>query len=58
MDAVSSRKRRRVAAMALDYLAWTQRLNHPCRFIVVAIDGIDTDSQTVHVIEDAWTVDT
>ena len=57
VDAVSSRKRRRIAAMALDYLAWTQRLNHPCRFVVVAIDGIDTARQTVQVIEDAWTVD-
>ena len=57
VDAVSARKRRRVSAMALDYLAWTQRLDHPCRFVVVAIDGLDTPGMTVRVIEDAWTVD-
>lgn len=57
IDAVSPRKQRRVAAMALDYLAWTGNLEAPCRFIVVAIDGLGTSRQTMIVIEDAWTVD-
>lgn len=57
IDAVSPRKQRRVAAMALDYLAWTGNLETPCRFIVVAIDGLGTSRQTMTVIEDAWTVD-
>lgn len=47
-------KRRRIAAMAVDYLAWTGRLNRRCRFDVVAIDGIDTDKMTVRVIENAF----
>ena len=47
-------KRRRIAAMAVDYLAWTGRLNRRCRFDVVAIDGIDTDKMTIRVIENAF----
>ena len=57
VDAVSPAKRRRVAAMALDYLAWTRKLDVPCRFDVVAIDGIGTDQMTIRVIEDAWVMD-
>jgi len=57
VDAVSPRKRRRIAAMALDYLAWTGRLDKPCRFDVVAIDQIGSPDQTVRVIEDAWHID-
>ena len=57
MDAVHPRKRRRIAAMALDYLAFTRQLDAPCRFIVVAIDGLGTARQTVTVIEDAWESD-
>ncbi len=57
IDAVSPRKQRRVAAMALDYLAWTGNLDAPCRFIVVAIDGLGTSKQTMTVVEDAWNVD-
>jgi len=56
-EAVSSVKRRRIAAMALDYLAWTGRLDAPCRFDVVAIDRIGTDDMTVRVIDHAWQVD-
>ena len=55
--AVSARKRRRIAAMALDYLAWTGRLESPCRFDVVAIDGIGSNAMTVRVIENAWVID-
>ena len=54
---VTARKRRRIAAMALDYLAWTGRLESPCRFDVVAIDGIGTNAMTVNVIENAWYMD-
>ena len=57
IDAVHPRKRRRIAAMALDYLAATRQLDAPCRFIVVAIDGLGTGKQTVTVIEDAWESD-
>jgi len=39
-EAVTGRKQRRIAAMALDYLA-RQHLEHvPCRFDVVAIDDM------------------
>lgn len=57
IDAVHPRKRRRIAAMALDYLAVTRQLEAPCRFIVVAIDGLGTGKQTVTVIENAWESD-
>ena len=57
IDAVHPRKRRRIAAMALDYLAATRQLDAPCRFIVVAIDGLGTGKQTVTVIENAWDSD-
>jgi putative endonuclease len=50
-------KQRRIGAMALDYLAWTNRANQACRFDVVAIDGILTSDRTVCVIEDAFTFD-
>jgi len=43
--------------MALDYLAWTGRLDRRCQFLVVAIDGAGTSSQTIRVIEDAWQMD-
>ena len=57
IDAVHPRKRRRIAAMALDYLAFTRQPDAPCRFIVVGIDGLGTAKQTVRVIEDAWESD-
>jgi putative endonuclease len=56
-EAVSSYKRRRIAAMALDYLAWTSALDQPCRFDVVAIDGLGTERMHVRIIEDAFVVD-
>jgi len=56
-EAVSSPKRRRIGAMALDYLAWTGGLDRRCRFLVVAIDGVGTAGQTIRVIEDAWHMD-
>ena len=47
-------KRRRIGAMALDYLAWTGRLDHPCRFDVVAIDGAGGPHPSINVIEHAF----
>lgn len=55
-EAIPIWKRRRIAAMALDYLAWTGRLTRRCRFDVVAIDGVGTPAMTVRVIEDAFQV--
>lgn len=56
-EAITPWKRRRVAAMALDYLASTGRLESPCSFVVVAIDQVDTPKMTIRIIEDAWTMD-
>jgi putative endonuclease len=50
-------KRRRIGAMALDYLAWTGRLNGPCRFDVVAIDGLGGPRQSVRIIPGAFVLD-
>ena len=50
-------KRRRIAAMALDYLAWTGRVNERCRFDVVAIDGMGTENSTIRVVTDAFVAD-
>ena len=55
-EAIPFWKRRRIGAMALDYLAWTGRLNDRCRFDVVAIDGITTQKMTIRVIQDAFGV--
>ena len=57
VDALTPWKQRRIAAMALDYLAWTGRLEKPCRFDVVAIDHAGSPRQTLRIIEDAWHVD-
>jgi putative endonuclease len=54
VEAVTRWKRRRLAAIALDYLARANRLDARCRFDVVAIDGIGTDRTEVHVIADAF----
>ena len=53
-DALPIRKRRRIAAMALDYLAWTGGLDKPCRFDVVAIDGLGSAEMKMEVIENAF----
>jgi putative endonuclease len=53
-EAVPVWKQRRIAAMALDYLAFTGRLNDPCRFDVVAIDGVGTRLERLTVIEGAF----
>lgn len=56
-ESITPRKRRRIAAMALDYLAWTGKLNTRCRFDVVAIDGLATSRQTLRLYRDAFQVD-
>lgn len=56
-EAVSPRKRRRIAAMALDYLAWSHRLDRRYRFDVVAIDGIGTPRETLTVVPNAFAFD-
>ena len=56
-EAIPFWKRRRIAAMALDYQAWTGRLADRCRFDVVAIDGFGTDRMSVRVIENAFWID-
>jgi len=56
-DAIPFWKRRRIGAMALDYLAWTGRLERPCRFDVVAIDGIGTAQMSIQVLRDAFQLD-
>jgi len=38
-EAVDARKQRRIASMAVDYLARNRLTKRPCRFDVVAIDG-------------------
>src|SRR5436190_971811 len=53
-EAISVWKQRRIAAMALDYLAWSDRLNDPCRFDVVAIDGVGSNALNIRVISDAF----
>ena len=55
-EAVSFRKRRRIGAMALDYLAWTGGLDRRCRFDVVAIDGLGGANPTTRVIQDAFQI--
>jgi putative endonuclease len=47
-------KRRRIAAMAVDYLAWTGSANMRCRFDVVAIDRLGSPQMTMRVIENAF----
>jgi len=54
VEAVTGWKRRRLAAIALDYLARANQLDARCRFDVVAIDGIGTARTEVRVIADAF----
>ena len=56
-EAITGWKRRRIAAMALDYLAYTGGLDRRTRFDVVAIDGLGTGQVTTRVIVDAFVVD-
>ncbi len=56
-DSLTPAKQRRIGAMALDYLAYSGRLTDPCRFDVVAIDGIGTPQMQLRVIPDAFVLD-
>lgn len=56
-EAMTFSKRRRIGAMALDYLAWTGRVDQRCRFDVVAIDGLGTAGQTIRIVTDAFMAD-
>jgi len=47
-------KRRRIVAMALDYMAWAGAMTHRCRFDVVAIDNAVTERAVVRVIANAF----
>ena len=47
-DAVDARKQRRVISMAVDYLARNRLTSRPCRFDVVAIDGVGQDVTVTH----------
>lgn len=53
-DQIPAWKQRRIAAMALDYLSFVDRLNDDCRFDVVAIDGVGTSAERLRVIEGAF----
>src|SRR5205809_5934294 len=53
-EAIPFWKQRRIAAMALDYLAWSNHLSDPCRFDVVAIDGLGSSRVDVRVIANAF----
>ena len=56
-ESVTASKQRRILAMALDYLSWVNHLDAPCRFDVVAIDGLGTSDSSVKVIKDAFVAD-
>jgi len=47
-------KRRRITAMALDYLAWVGQMRERCRFDVVAIDDAGAPKPQVRVIRNAF----
>jgi putative endonuclease len=53
-QSVTPWKQRRIAAMALDYLACVGRLEDPCRFDVVAIDGIGSGDVSIRHIKEAF----
>jgi putative endonuclease len=44
-DAVTPAKQRRLVRMAVDYLARARVVDRPCRFDVVAIDGVGVSQQ-------------
>jgi putative endonuclease len=44
-EAVTLRKQRRIVSMAVDYLARNRLAGRPCRFDVVAINGVGAGAQ-------------
>jgi putative endonuclease len=55
-ESIGPRKRRRIAAMALDYLAWSGQVGARCRFDVVTIDGLGHGPTTTRIFESAFDV--
>ena len=53
-EAVTPWKQRRLAAMAVDYIARNGLENHPCRFDVVAVDAAGTDCPVITVYRSAF----
>lgn len=47
-EAVTLRKQRRVISMAVDYLARNRLTSSPCRFDVVAIDGVGDEAKVTY----------
>jgi putative endonuclease len=56
-ESVTAWKQRRIIAMARDYLGGMGGPEVPCRFDVVAIDGLGSNEETVRVIKDAFVAD-
>jgi putative endonuclease len=52
-EAVSARKRRRIARLAMEYVSRRRMGQCPCRFDVVAVD-MDGDEPVVRVIQNAF----
>jgi putative endonuclease len=53
-ESVTKAKKRRVAAMAVEYLARHEIADRPCRFDVVAIDAALSDAPVITVYPDAF----
>ncbi len=53
-ESVTPWKQRRVAAMAVDYLARNRLVDRPCRFDVVAIDLLERGAPRITVIQSAF----
>lgn len=53
-ESITDAKKRKVAAMAVDYLARNQIENRPCRFDVVAVDNAMGPSPEVTVYPNAF----
>jgi putative endonuclease len=53
-EAVTPRKQRRLAAMAVDYLARHHVVQTPCRFDVVAIDDAEAPVPRITVYQNAF----
>ena len=54
VESVTPWKQRRVAAMAVDYLARNRMIDRPCRFDVVAIDLLEGGEPRITVIPSAF----
>ena len=53
-ETIDDRKKRKVTAMAVDYLARHHVTNRPCRFDVVAIDAALSDAPAITVYPAAF----